>query len=105
MAISACILHAIFFILIFAKKGFMPTLQIRKLPEDIYQALKEEAERERRSLSQQAIITLAKGLDVPLDFRERRKKVIAKIKRDAHLWKKWANVDVSAWIREDRDSR
>ena len=83
----------------------MPTLQIRKLPDDIYQALKDEAERERRSISQQAIISLAKGLDVPVDFRERRKKIIAEIKQEVHLWKKWANVDVSAWIREDRDSR
>ena len=94
-----------FLFLSLQKKGFMPTLQIRKLPEDIYQALKEEAERERRSLSQQAIITLAKGLDVPLDFRERRKKVIAEIKQEVHLWKKLVNVDVAAWIREDRDSR
>lgn len=83
----------------------MPTLQIRKLPDSIYRALKNAAERERRSLSQQAIITLAKGLDVPLDFRERRKKVLAQIKKEAHLWKKWAHVDVAAWIREDRDSR
>ena len=83
----------------------MPTLQIRKLPDSIYQALKNAAERERRSLSQQAIITLAKGLDIPLDFRERRKKVLAKIRVEAHLWKKWVNVDVTSWIREDRDSR
>ncbi|MCB0559459.1 MAG: hypothetical protein H6573_21115 [Lewinellaceae bacterium] len=83
----------------------MPTLQIRKLPDDIYQALKDEAERERRSISQQAIISLAKGLDVPVDFRERRKKIIAEIKQEVHLWKKWANVDVASWIREDRDSR
>jgi len=86
-------------------KKIMPTLQIRKLPDNIYQALKDAAERERRSLSQQAIITLAKGLDVPFDFRERRREIIAEIKREAHLWGKWAHVDVAAWVREDRDNR
>ena len=83
----------------------MPSLQIRKLPDRIYQALKKEANRERRSLSQQAIIALAKGLDVQLDFRERRKKVLKEIEREAYLWNKWAHVDVASWIRTDRDSR
>ena len=83
----------------------MPSIQIRKLPDHIYRALKTAAERERRSLSQQAIIALAKGLDLPLDFRERRKAVLAEIKREFHLWKKLANVDVVSWIRTDRDSR
>lgn len=83
----------------------MPTLHIRNLPESVYQALKEAAEREGRSLSQQAIITLARGLDVSPDFRERRKKVLAQITKEAHLWKKWEHVDVAAWVREDRDSR
>ena len=80
----------------------MPTLQIRKLPDEIYQALKTAAEGARRSLSQQAIIALAKGLDVPLDFRERRRIILREIQEDTHLWKKLENVDVAAWIREDR---
>jgi hypothetical protein len=83
----------------------MPSLQIRKLPDNIYAALKAEAERERRSLSQQAIIALARGLDIPLDFSERRKVLLTEIEQEFHLWKKWAGVNVAAWIREDRDSR
>ena len=83
----------------------MPSLQIRKLPNDIYLALKAAAEQERRSLSQQAIIALAKGLEMPIDFRERRKKILTEIKEEAALWKKWANIDVATWIREDRDRR
>jgi hypothetical protein len=83
----------------------MPTLQIRKLPSHIYQALKKAAELERRSLSQQAIIALAKGLDIPLDFRERRKKVLDEIKKESQFFQKWGYVDVSLWIRQDRDSR
>lgn len=83
----------------------MPALQIRKLPDNIYRALKAAAERERRSLSQQAIIALANGLNVQPDFRVSRKELLAKIKREAPRWRKLADVDVTAWVREDRDSR
>ncbi len=83
----------------------MPTLQIRKLPGHIYQALKEAAEQERRSLSQQAIIILAKGLDIPLDFSERRRKLLENIKKESHFFEKWADVDVTSWVREDRENR
>jgi hypothetical protein len=40
----------------------MPNLQIRDLPEDVYQAVAEAARIERRSLSQQAIIELRRAL-------------------------------------------
>lgn len=83
----------------------MPSLQIRKLPNNLYDALKKAAERERRSMSQQAIIALAKGLNLPVDFLERRKKILSTCKKEADAWKKWENVDVTAWIREDRDRR
>lgn len=36
----------------------MPTLQIRDLPEDLYQALSLDASNEHRSLTQQAIVEL-----------------------------------------------
>ena len=36
----------------------MPSLQIRDLPDDVYQALALRAEREHRSLAQQAIVEL-----------------------------------------------
>ncbi len=37
----------------------MPSLQIRKLPDEIYEALSLRARRERRSLAQQAIEAIA----------------------------------------------
>lgn len=83
----------------------MPSLQIRKLPNSIYQALKSAAALERRSLSQQAIIALAKGLGVSADFRKRRKKILTKIQNEQQLWKKWAKIDIASWVREDRDGR
>ncbi len=38
----------------------MPSLQIRDLPEDVYEALAFRAEAEHRSLAQQAIVELRK---------------------------------------------
>lgn len=98
--LNACILHARGEIPIFIEK--MATLQIRKLPAHIYEALKASAEKERRSLSQQAIIALAKGLDLLTDYRDRRKEVLAEIKADWGRWDHFADVDVTQWIREDR---
>jgi len=82
----------------------MPSLQIRKLPQHIYEAMKSAAEQERRSISQQAIIALEKGLKVPTNFKDRRRKVLAKIQKEAQLWEHLTNEDVAAWIREDRDT-
>lgn len=41
-----------------ARVAVMPNLQIRDLPQEIYDALKIDAEMEQRSLTQQAIVTL-----------------------------------------------
>jgi len=40
----------------------MPALQVRDLPDDLYDELKAQALRENRSLTQQAIVVLRKGL-------------------------------------------
>ena len=41
----------------------MPALQVRDFPEDVYQRLKEQAKLDRRSLSQEVIYFIVKGLD------------------------------------------
>lgn len=56
----------------------MPSLQIRELPEPIYRKLRLNAQKDHRSLSQQAIITLQKGLEIKDDLRERRRQLITK---------------------------
>jgi len=40
----------------------MAALQIRSLPPEVYEALAEEAKKQRRSINQQAIVTLKRGL-------------------------------------------
>ncbi len=41
----------------------MPALQVRDFPEDVYQQLKERAKLDRRSLSQEVIYFIMKGLN------------------------------------------
>lgn len=55
----------------------MPTLQIRNLPDDVYQALAFRAERAQRSLAQQALVELRGGeSETP---RERRLRILAQV--------------------------
>jgi hypothetical protein len=56
----------------------MPLLQIRDLPEPLYRKLAEQAAQQHRSLSQQAIAVLEKGLEVDADPRARRREVLRK---------------------------
>ena len=49
----------------------MPSLQIRDLPEDVYRALAERAEREGRSLAQQALHELRKMPELELERASR----------------------------------
>jgi plasmid stability protein len=80
----------------------MPLLQIRDLPEHLYRKLADEAAKEHRSLSQQAIAVLAKGLDVEADPKARRKRVLEEIKR-LHLGHGKSLLDPVKLIRQDRD--
>ena len=54
----------------------MSSLQVRDLPDPLYRKLIQQAEKEHRSLTQQAIATLSKGLGISDDAMERRRKVL-----------------------------
>jgi hypothetical protein len=80
----------------------MPTLQVRDVPEHIYRRLADLAEKERRSLAQQAVAVLAKGLEVEVDPKARRRKVLEEAKRlDLGRGKSLPNF--VKMIREDRE--
>ena len=53
----------------------MSSLQVRELPENIYSLIKQRAEAEHRSIAQEAIALLAKGLDTSIAPKERRQKL------------------------------
>ena len=80
----------------------MASLQIRKLPEPLYQKLKAVAKREHRSVPQQTIVLLTEALDVSLAVKENRQQVLASIKRDAKRLKKFDVSDPADLIRQDR---
>jgi hypothetical protein len=80
----------------------MPALQIRDLPDHIYKRLAEQAERERRSLAQQAVVVLARGLNVDLEYKKRLRSVLEnRSKIDRSITEKLPSFVDS--IPEDRD--
>lgn len=81
----------------------MPSLQVRELPDHIYRKLVAEAEREHRSLSQQAIAVLARGLGVAVDPKERRRKLLDEIRKNPIKFLKKPTQSAAEMIREDRD--
>lgn len=80
----------------------MPAIQIRNVPDPIYRKLVEAAKRERRSLAQQTLEVIARGLNVELNAKSRRRNLIASIRqKNAGVGLRLS--DPVALIREDRD--
>jgi len=83
------------------QEASMPTLQVRDLPEDVYIQLNYLAEKEHRSLAQETIVLLKEGMDTKLGNKERRKRLLEKMKMldiDGNIV-----TDPVTFIREDRD--
>ncbi len=79
----------------------MPTLQVRDLPEDVYNQIHYLAEKEHRSLAQETIVLLKESLSTKLGNRERRRKLLIKI---AELNINGKDLpDPVQLIREDRE--
>ncbi|MEA3468749.1 MAG: hypothetical protein U9R57_11095 [Thermodesulfobacteriota bacterium] len=82
----------------------MPSLQVRELPDNIYRLLQEKAKMEHRSLAQEAVVTLAKGLKTTASNQDRRKKLLQDIVTHPCSSEKMEyDVDPVFLIREDRD--
>ena len=81
----------------------MPSLQVRELPEHIYQSLCHEAEASHRSIAQQAVAILAKGLNLDLAPQMRRKALLSTIREGAVNLNAGGFPDPALLIREDRD--
>jgi len=79
----------------------MPLIQVRDVPEHIYRLLAEQAERERRSLAQQAVAVLGRGLRVEVDAKARRRALLQSL-RARPAAPKGALSDPARLIREDR---
>ena len=80
----------------------MPTLQVRDVPDHIYRRLADLAEKERRSLAQQTLVVLAKGLEIDIDPKARRRAALERAKR-LNLGRGKSLPDFVKMIREDRE--
>jgi antitoxin FitA len=80
----------------------MPTMQIRDVPDDVYQGIVAAARAEQRSLSQQAVVELRRALGLGSD--DRRAIVIEHLRSvSRHLPRSAPTPE--ALLREDRDQR
>lgn len=79
----------------------MPLIQVRDVPDHIYRLLAEQAERERRSLAQQVVAVLARGLQVEVDAKARRRALLESIHASAPASPRKLTDPVKL-IREDR---
>ena len=80
----------------------MPSLQVRELPTQIYHKLQSKAQKEHRSFSQQAIVALAKGLDMEESPKNRRAGLLKKITDDPVITKSRGVASPVDLIRKDR---
>jgi hypothetical protein len=80
----------------------MPLLQVRDFPADIYEEISFEAKRQNRTIAQQAIVLIKKGLGEEISVKEQRRRLLERIKsRD--IPESVKAIDPVKLIREDRD--
>jgi plasmid stability protein len=79
----------------------MPSLQIRDMPEELYESLKAKAEKDHRSLAQQAIILLCEALNAGGRDSSRRARALVKI-RSKKVQTRSKDINIVDLIREDR---
>jgi hypothetical protein len=80
----------------------MPLLQVRRCPEDIYRKVASVAKRQNRTIAQQVVVLLEKGLGQEESNMERRAQLLSKIER-RRIPDKAKSIDAVALIREDRE--
>jgi len=82
----------------------MPTLQVRDLPEHIYEQIVELAEKDRRSITQETIILLEKALEIEKQNKNNRKKLLDHIVEETQSENSSDDIlDPVPLIREDRE--
>lgn len=78
----------------------MPSLQVRELPVNIYRRLQQSAKAEHRSLAQEAVFVLAKGLQASVSNKERRTEILQSIAEQPVTEQA---ADSISLVREDRE--
>jgi len=79
----------------------MPLLQVRDFPQDVYEGITFEARRQNRTIAQQTIVLIKKGLQEEISNRERRRMAIERtFSRNVPSSAK--SMDYLRLVREDR---
>lgn len=81
----------------------MPSLQVRDLPEHIYQQIVQRADTERRSITQETIVLLEKALQIEKQNKERRKQLFNRILQETNNKQNENILDPVQLVREDRE--
>ena len=79
----------------------MPLLQVKNFPKDIYDEIIFEARQQNRSIAQQVIVLIKKGLGEEISNQERRRRLLKEIMKRT-VPEEVKEVDAVKLIREDR---
>lgn len=79
----------------------MASLQIRDMPDHLYESLKLRAEKDHRSLAQQAVVLLSEALKAERSDPSRRMEALKKI-RSNKVKTKSKDISIVELIQEDR---
>ena len=80
----------------------MPLLQVRDFPADIYEEITFEAKRQNRTIAQQTIVLIKKGLGEEISRQERLRRVLERVNKRV-IPEEVKAIDYVKWIREDRN--
>jgi hypothetical protein len=83
-------------------EDFMPLLQVRDFPGDVYDEIAFEAKRQNRTIAQQTIVLIKKGLGEEISNQERRRRLLEKT-MERTIPEHVKAVDHVKLIREDRN--
>lgn len=81
----------------------MPSLQVRDLPDHIYEKIVERAEAERRSIAQETIVLLEKALELGEQSKKRRRRFLDHIIQETQAGQTLDVPDPVPLVREDRE--
>ena len=88
--------------MLYAGGDYMPLLQVRECPEDIYRRVSHVAKNENRTIAQQVAVLLEKGLEQQESNIGRRKRLMDRLEK-RHIASEIKKIDPVSLIREDRN--
>jgi hypothetical protein len=81
----------------------MPSVQVRNMPDKLYNKLVELAKKDNRSIAKETIYLLGKAIDLESDLKSKRVEKIENILRLNEKSAKYKLPPAVDMIREDRD--